>query len=74
MNNFGFISKKKVAREIAKYYLGHSRDWSSKFDSGACSVLNALCGALKIKPMHLNHFAGGTGEMLLNDPEVDDGR
>lgn len=61
MSNFGFISKKKVAREIAKIYntKGHSF-----FDAGGCSALNKLCSRLKIKPMHRNKLGGGTGEML----------
>ena len=75
MSNFGFISKKKVAREIAKSCHEHSGIWSSKeqcyYDAGAFSALTALCEDLNIKPMHLNHLAGGTGEMLLNDSEVE---
>lgn len=62
MNNFGFISKKKVAREIAKIYNEHKS--ASMFDSGACSALNFLCTKLNIKPMHRNKLGGGTGEML----------
>ena len=68
MYNFGFISKKKVAKEIAKIYLERSvprltreeilRDWE------VCSALNLLCTKLEIKPMHRNKLGGGTGEML----------
>lgn len=67
MNNYGFISKKKVAREIAKIYNSHSatREDERMFymDCGACSSLNLLCTNLKIKPMHRNKLGGGTGEM-----------
>lgn len=68
MSNLGFISKKKVAREIAKIYNERSvprhtkeeilRNWE------VCSVLNVLCTNLNIKPMHRNKLGGGTGEML----------
>lgn len=61
MSNLGFISKKKVAREIAKVYNMKGYD---VFDSGGCSALNVLCSHLNIKPMHLNKQGGGTGEML----------
>lgn len=61
MNNLGFISKKKVAREIAKIY---NTKGYSVLDSEACSILNLLCYRLKIKPMHRNKLDGGTGEML----------
>mgnify|MGYP003553411779 CR=1 FL=1 len=61
MNNIGFISKKKVAREIAKIYNALGND---VFDSGGSSVLNVLCTRLDIKPMHRHKWAGGTGEML----------
>lgn len=61
MKNFGFISKKKVAKEIAKIYNNKGHDI---FDSGCCSALNLLCKKLNIKPMHLNDLANGTGEML----------
>lgn len=60
MTNIGFISKKKVAREIAKIYIEHNG--VDHFDSGACSALNFLCTKLNIKPMHLNKLGGGTGE------------
>lgn len=67
MSNFGFISKKKVAREIAKVYNCHNGQYiNSKlhfFDSGACSALNFLCDRLGIVPMHRNKLGGGTGEM-----------
>ena len=62
MSNFGFISKKKVAKEIAIIYNTHLD--CNLFDDGACSALNYLCTRLKIKPMHLNKLGGGTGEML----------
>ena len=61
MKNFGFISKKKVAREIAKIYKEKGND---VFDSGGCSALNLLCTKLKIKPMHRNKLGGGTSEMI----------
>ena len=68
MSNFGFISKKKVAREIAKIHNGKNvcrhtreevlRDWEVQ------SALNLLCTKLNIKPMHRNKLGGGTGEMI----------
>lgn len=61
MKNLGFISKKKVAKEIAEIYNTKGHD---VFDSGSCSALNLLCRNLNIKPMHLNKLGGGTGEML----------
>lgn len=74
MNNFGFISKKKVAKEIAEVYHNHLNANASDsdacsalsclFDSGACSALNCLCTRLNIKPMHRNRLGDGTGEML----------
>ena len=64
MNNYGFISKKKLAREIAKIYNTHKG--AGEFDSGACSALNFLCTMLSIKPMHRNKLGGGTGEMTDN--------
>lgn len=71
MKNFGFISKKKVAREIAKIYNDHNNIQSSKEqflrDCEAQSALNFLCTRLKIKPMHLNKLGGGTGEMIGGD-------
>ena len=67
MNNFGFISKKKVATEIAKAYNGHNHTPCSKEqflkDCEVQSALNLLCKRLNIKPMHLNKIGGGTGEM-----------
>ena len=67
MNNFGFISKRKVAKEIAKIYNDKNvprntkeeilRDWEAQ------STLNLLCTELNIKPMHRNKLGGGTGEM-----------
>jgi len=66
--NFGLISKKKVAREIAEIYNDHSVQVKSKdmffFDNGACSALNLLCDKLGIVPMHRNKLGGGTGEAL----------
>lgn len=59
--NIGFISKKKVATEIAKIY---NTKGSDTFDSGGCSVLNLLCDRLNITPMHLNKLGHGTGEMI----------
>lgn len=68
MSNFGFISKKKVAREIAKINNEHSGKWGSTtefyFNNGVSNGMTALCKALKIKPMHRNKLGGGTGEML----------
>lgn len=73
MKNFGFISKKKVAREIAKIYNErscprHTREEVIK-DWEVCSALNLLCRKLDIKPMHLNELAGGTGEQLKGGAE-----
>lgn len=68
MRNFGFISKKKVAREIAKIYNDHENTPCEKEqflrDCEAQSALNLLCSKLNIKPMHRNKLGGGTGEML----------
>lgn len=61
MKNIGFISKKKVAREIAKIYNTKGHD---VFDLGGCSALNLLCDRLNVKPMHRNKLGGGTGEKL----------
>ena len=67
MKNFGFISKKKVAREIAKIYNSHNNTPCPKEqfleDCAVQSSLNFLCTKLNIKPMHLNKLGGGTGEM-----------
>lgn len=68
MKNFGFISKKKVAKEIAKIYNDrsvprHTREEVIK-DWEVCSALNLLCRKLGISPVHLNQLAGGTGEQL----------
>lgn len=68
MKNFGFISKKKVAKEIAKIYKErscprHTREEVIK-DWEVCSALNLLCRKLDIKPMHLNENAGGTAEEM----------
>lgn len=66
MKNFGFISKKKVAREIAYIYELHENTPCDpeqfKRDCEAQSALNFLCRRLGIKPMHLNKLGGGTGE------------
>ena len=76
MNNFGFISKKKVATEIAKAYDGHNNTLCSKEqflkDCEVQSALNLLCKRLNIKPMHLNKIGGGTGEMTHKAGEQDD--
>lgn len=68
MTNFGFISKKKIARMIAKMYISHENTPCSeeqfKTDCEVQSSLNYLCKLLNIKPMHLNKLGGGTGEML----------
>lgn len=68
MENFVFVSKKKVAREIAKIYNDHENTPCSKEqfirDCEVQSALNLLCGNLGIKPMHLNKLGGGTGEMI----------
>lgn len=64
MSNFGIITKKKVAKEIAKIYLEHEKPRASKelilMDSGACSALDLLCRKLNIKPMHRNKLCGET--------------
>lgn len=65
--NLGFISRKKVAREIATIYNSYGHD---TFDSGACSSLNMLCDRLSITPMHLNKLGGGTGEMIKNNKNI----
>ena len=68
MSNFGFISKRKVAREIANVYHLHDNTPCDpeQFlrDCEVHSALNFLCKELNIKPMHLNKLGGGTGEML----------
>ena len=73
MNNFGFISKKKVAREIAKIYNSHNKIRYSReqvlTDWEVQSKLNLLCGELNIKPMHRNKLGGGTGEMVGEEGE-----
>ena len=75
MNNFGFISKKKVAREIAKINNKYSGKWLTRedfhFNEGVCNGMNVLCSALKIKPMHRNKLGGGTGEMLCGEVKKD---
>lgn len=67
MDNFGFISKKRVAREIAEIVNNHKNPKCSHeewlHDTGAHSALNFLCDRLSIKPMHLHKLSGGTGEM-----------
>lgn len=73
MSNFGFISKRKVAREIANIYHLHDNTPCEKEqflrDCEAQSALNFLCKKLNIKPMHLNKLGGGTGEMLRSDSD-----
>lgn len=68
MSNFGFIRKKKVAREIAKIYNEHNNTPCEKErfirDCEVQSALNYLCGKLNIAPMHLNKLGCGTGEMI----------
>lgn len=68
MKNFGFISKKKVEKEIANIYNSRVNTPCSKEqflkDCEVQSALNLLCGKLGIKPMHLNELGGGTGKML----------
>ena len=68
MKNVGLISKKKVAREIAKIYNSHNNTPREKKqflrDCEAQSALNLLCTKLNIKPMHLNKLGGGTGEII----------
>lgn len=68
MSNIGFVSKKKVAREIAKLYWSHEEATDSKERTlcnwAAQSTLNSLCNRLGIKPMHRNKLGGGTGEMI----------
>lgn len=76
MNNFGFISKKKVASEIAKAYNGHNNTPCNKEqflkDCEVQSALTLLCERLNIKPMHRNKISGGTGEMLHKVGEKND--
>lgn len=77
MRNFGFISKKKVAREIAKIYNNHNNTPCEKEqflrDCEAQNALNLLCTKINIKPMHLNKLGGGTGEMIgVNKDESED--
>ena len=66
MKNFGFISKKKVAEEIAKIYNSHENTPCPKNqfleDCAVQSALNYLCSRLNIKPMHLNELGGGTSK------------
>ena len=68
MKNFGFISKKRVAKEIAKIYNERNNTPCPKEqflrNCEVQSALNLLCRELDIKPMHLNELGGGTGEML----------
>lgn len=68
MKNFGFISKKKAAKEIAKIYKNHDNTPCSKEqflrDCEVQSALKFLCTKLNIKPMHINKLGGGTGEMI----------
>ena len=73
MKNIGFISKKRVAKEIAKIYNDRSVSRHTKEeilkDWEVCSALNLLCRKLDIKPMHLNELADGTGELLKGGAE-----
>ena len=73
MANFGFISKKKVAREIAKIYNSHNNTPCPKQqfleDCAVQSALNFLCTELSIKPMHLSELGGGTGELIGSNEE-----
>lgn len=68
MKNFGFVSKKKVAKEIAKIYNSHQNVPCGKEqflqDCAIQSALNFLCAKLDISPMHLNSLASGTNEMI----------
>lgn len=68
--NLGFISKRKVAIEIAKQYVMLEKRADSTDDQQtisqnwyAQSQLNSLCNVLKIKPMHRNELGGGTDEI-----------
>lgn len=67
MKNFGFLSKKKVAREIAKLYNGRNNTPCPKEqflrDCEVQSALNYLCRQIGVTPMHLNRLGGGTGEL-----------
>lgn len=72
MYNFGFISKKKLAKEIARLYFEYDNTPCSSVelfheDCASQSALNILCKRLKIKPAHLNHLGGGTGEYKKED-------
>lgn len=62
LNNLGFISKKRIAKEIAMLYKQHNEH--ILYDMGACNVLNNLCKQLNVKPMHINKANGGTGQIL----------
>lgn len=67
MSNFGYISKKKVAKEIANTVRLYDESTNANmyyFNMGACSALNLFCSKLNIKPMHRNELGGGTGEMI----------
>lgn len=67
-DNFGFTSKRKVAKAIAEIYVGRNKTpcTTEQFvrNCEVQSALNLLCKKLHIKPMHLNKLGGGTGEML----------
>ena len=73
IKNFGFISKRKVAKEIAYIYFSHENTPCDpeqfKRDCEAQSALNYLCDRLGIKPMHLCELGGGTGELKQSDME-----
>lgn len=72
MNNFGFISKKKLAKEIARLYFEFDNTPCSSVeifheDCASQSALNMLCRRLKLKPAHLSTLGGGTGEYKKSD-------
>ena len=71
IKNIGFISKRKVAKEIAYIYFSHENTPCDpeqiKRDCEAQSALNYLCRRLGIKPMHLCELGGGTGELKQSD-------
>ena len=67
---FGFISKKKVAKQIALIYKDRDvpryTEEEILKDLEVQSALNLLCSNLGIKPMHRNKLGGGTGEFVYN--------
>ena len=67
MYNFGFNSKKKLAKEIARLYFEYDNTPCASVeifheDCASQSALNMLCKRLKIKPAHRSILGGGTGE------------